>query len=402
MSSKGTKKQKLAKGYAAKPGYTLQQESKLRTVSNYYSPTSPSYDATSPSYDATSPSYDATSPSYDSVSLPFDPVNTYSPTSPSYDAMSPVYSPFSPAYDPVSPSLDPTMDTSSPTFSSSSPASPSYTPTSPSYLAPKDLFAAYEGPEKTDQLEKTYKTQNDKTIAEKKIIIPAVEWIQKAMVDNPEGVDLLFSKAFANYSFQWDGAINTYLRSGKAIFDNPDYKKATYEKYKIDRYRDFYGKIPKTSEEALANIVRRISIMDYFFEHNAPKTGPEGKIVWRGKKRDYYSKKGDLFSKSKKGIMLENGYMSTSENIKTAVRFADFDCCVYRIKIDPGIPYVEMKRFSAFEHEEEILLPHHLKIIRSRKISHERVLRPGLIKTEILNMKVIHIRVSKSDESRFT
>lgn len=396
MSSKGTKKQKLAKGYAAKPGYTSLQESKLRTVSDYYSPTSPTYSPTSPSYDATSPTYSPTSPSYDSVGLPFDPVDTYSPTSPSYsptspsyDAMSPSYSPFSPAYDPVSPSLDPAMNTYSPT-------SPSYSPTSPTYLAPKDLFAAYAEPEKTDKIQK------DKTIAEKKIIIPAVEWIPKAFKDDPEGVDLLFSKAFANYSFQWDGAINLYLRNGQAIFDNPDYKKATYEKYKIDRYRDFYGKIPKTSEEALANIVKRISIMDYFFQHNAPRTGPEGKIVWRGKKRDYYSKKTDLFSKSKKGIMLENGYMSTSENIKTAVRFADFDCCVYRIKIDPGIPYVEMKRFSAFEHEEEILLPHHLKIVRSRKISHERVLRPGLIKTEILNMKVIHIRVSKSDECRFT
>lgn len=80
-------------------------------------------------------------------------------------------------------------------------------------------------------------------------------------------------------------------------------------------------------------------------------------VVFRGVKTRVNLQVGESF-------LLKN-YTSTSTNLGVAQRFTSDSkkinaCCLYRLHLSKGIPYIDMKPFSKVKTEDEILLPRNL------------------------------------------
>ena len=80
-------------------------------------------------------------------------------------------------------------------------------------------------------------------------------------------------------------------------------------------------------------------------------------FVYRGVKTRVNLQVGESF-------LLKN-YTSTSTNLGVARRFTSDSkknnaCCLYRLHLSKGIPYIDMKPFSKVKTEDEILLPRNL------------------------------------------
>ena len=154
----------------------------------------------------------------------------------------------------------------------------------------------------------------------------------------------LIRKALYNYSWQWDGAINGYLRGGEDYWNS-----AIFIKY-MDMKR--YG---NTKEESIKNIKNRIESIDKCFMEYAPRNQSDKKLYYRGMKNGYgFSGKGDE-------VIVRN-FTSVSDNIGVAFRFFDRlkRCCIHEITIDKGIPLINMVTTTKFKSEREILLPRDL------------------------------------------
>jgi len=154
----------------------------------------------------------------------------------------------------------------------------------------------------------------------------------------------LISKALTNYSWQWDGAINGYLRAGEDYWNS-----AIFIKY-MDMKR--YG---NTKAESIKNIKAKIESIDKCFMEYAPRNQNDTKLYYRGMKNGYgFSGKGDE-------VIVRN-FGSVSENIAVAYRFSNkvARCCIHELTIDKGIPLINMVTTTKFKGEKEILLPRDL------------------------------------------
>ena len=154
----------------------------------------------------------------------------------------------------------------------------------------------------------------------------------------------LISKALTNYSWQWDGAINGYLRTGEDYWNS-----AIFIKY-MDMKR--YG---NTKAESIKNIKAKIESIDKCFMEYAPRNQNDTKLYYRGMKNGYgFSGKGDE-------VIVRN-FGSVSENIAVAYRFSNkvARCCIHELTIDKGIPLINMVTTTKFKGEKEILLPRDL------------------------------------------
>jgi hypothetical protein len=139
-----------------------------------------------------------------------------------------------------------------------------------------------------------------------------------------------------------------FLRSNKKykqLYDEMD-KEGIYE---IDK------KIEKLNE-----LLRNINIIDNIMINKAPVI-KQDTIVYRGTKN---AKKDDPY------LGINKGYISTSKTLdaltKNTWRFLENECCLYKIVLKKGVPYINLSKISYFgeqhsENQEEILLPRGLK-----------------------------------------
>ena len=240
--------------------------------------------------------------------------------------------------------------------------------------------------------------------------------IERQLQKNYPSYEKLQIESLRDYSFKWFKPINMFLRKGEDGF-NSHYRINPTERRPptgIDNFKNFISfevdgmsTRPTTIPEAIKNVEMRIEQIDSAFLNAAPRTKEE-MIVWRGKKGDYYDVSHSIHRGSPSKRNIDTGYISTSKDIETALKFINDDkkdksykktkkhCCLYRMHIMKGIPYIDMTNLSKYKkYESEILLPRNLTITtienddESKKISEE------------LGVKVIDIKVEKSTENKF-
>uniref|UniRef100_A0A6C0DXY6 Uncharacterized protein n=1 Tax=viral metagenome TaxID=1070528 RepID=A0A6C0DXY6_9ZZZZ len=164
----------------------------------------------------------------------------------------------------------------------------------------------------------------------------------------------LLAKALLDYSYKWDGPINSYLRLGLPYFLTPIFN----DTYKV------YG---ATKKEALFAIFSKIKDLDRAFLEAAPRHEDSAKIYYRGMKQPF-----ENFTKEGDSITVQN-FMSITTNFKVAVGFSGIGkagyskCCIYKIWISNGVPYVNMVNTTKYKHENETLLPRNLKLTFIKK-----------------------------------
>lgn len=228
-------------------------------------------------------------------------------------------------------------------------------------------------------------------------------------IDYP-GYEKIEIEALRDYSFKWFKPVNILLRNGY------DGLNKYFEENRLGRgitnFKNFLnfellGKLkkPDTIPEAIENVQMRVDYIDSAFLNSAPRSNRE-MIVFRGKRGDYYSESHPLDTVNPDKRNIDTGYISTTEDIAIALRFVNNDkeakeykktkqhCCLYRMHIMEGIPYINMTKLSKYK-ESEILLPRDLKItnIESDNISKELSKKYGV--------KIIDIKVEKNTENQF-
>jgi len=185
----------------------------------------------------------------------------------------------------------------------------------------------------------------------------------------------LISKALYNYSWQWDGPINRYLRLGDAYFES-----AIFIKY-MSRYGN-------NKETAIKNIKDKIEYIDRCFMEFAPRNQNDKKKYYRGMTQGYG------FKGLNDEIIVRN-FTSVSEDINIAFRFYNKmqRCCIHEITIDKGIPYINMVTNTKFKQEKEILIPRDVvfKLVGFRNI---KLAGGG-------NVSVRKIHISKMTKDQF-
>ena len=162
-----------------------------------------------------------------------------------------------------------------------------------------------------------------------------------ANLDTPE-IDIL-----RKYTERHD-LYSVLLRSDKNY-------KSLYDLMDNEEIYDIDDKINK-----LNKLVKNINSIDNIMSNKSPVTN-EDIIVYRGTKND---------ANDEPYLGINKAYISTSKSLnaieKNTWRFLEDDCCLYKITIKKGVPYINLSKISYFgeqhrENQEEILLPRGLK-----------------------------------------
>ena len=157
--------------------------------------------------------------------------------------------------------------------------------------------------------------------------------------------------------------------------------------------------------EIVKAIKNHISNMDNCFMEYAQVTKNNDMIVYRGMKTPYDIKLGESMiirnylsttTTAKPSIL--NGFQNqqyykseTNQKLKPKKLPLDINnCCIYKIQIDKGIPYIDMKFSTNYKNESEILLPRNLLITYIK----------DYISTE-LKMHVRVLTIGKSTKDQF-
>lgn len=173
----------------------------------------------------------------------------------------------------------------------------------------------------------------------------------------------LLSNALFDYSYKWDGPINSYLRLGLPYFLTPIFNQT----YKV------YG---DTKKNACFAILAKVEDLDRAFLEAAPRHEDSEKAYFRGMKQPF-----ENFTKEGDSITVQN-FMSITTNFKVAVGFSGIkkvgqalinNCCVYKIIISNGVPYINMVNTTKYKAENETLLPRNLKLtlIKNATLPHQ-------------------------------
>lgn len=154
------------------------------------------------------------------------------------------------------------------------------------------------------------------------------------------GISYKYQNSLAFYTSHWDNVINGYLREGDNYFNSSYFIKNI----------DLFG---NNKEDAITNIQNHIKLIDAAF-YDAPKT-QSNIILYRGTKR-----KIDDPELETGGI--RPGYISTTDDFTIASGFTSYDdnCCIYKLELDIGIPYIFLDYISQTKGENEFLLPRNL------------------------------------------
>ena len=229
---------------------------------------------------------------------------------------------------------------------------------------------------------------------------------------NYPGYELIQLYSLRDYAFKWFKPINILLRNGY------DGLTAYFEENRLGRgitnFKNFLNmqlpgskvKKPDDIPEAIENVQTRIDYIDSAFLNAAPRTTGKKMIVFRGKKGNYYDVSQSIHTGSPSKRNIDTGYISTTEDIEIALRFVNNDiqdkvykktkqhCCLYRMHIMEGIPYINMTKLSKYK-ESEILLPRDLKITIIESDAE------SIKKSKTHKVKIIDVKVEKSRENQF-
>jgi ADP-ribosyltransferase exoenzyme len=124
----------------------------------------------------------------------------------------------------------------------------------------------------------------------------------------------------------------------------------------MDFEDEFKKKYKYYDEPFCQDKIQRID--DCFLSNSvAPINQDDTMFLYRGVKTSVPLQVGESF-------LLEN-YTSTTTNLGVARRFTSDSkqanaCCLYRLRLSRGIPYIDMRPFSKVKTEDEILLPRNL------------------------------------------
>jgi hypothetical protein len=151
-----------------------------------------------------------------------------------------------------------------------------------------------------------------------------------------------------------------------------------------------YGDTKKT---ALFAILAKIEDLDRAFLEAAPRHEDSEKAYFRGMKQPF-----ENFTKEGDSITVQN-FMSITTNFKVAVGFSGIGkaglakCCVYKILVSNGVPYINMINTTKYKAENETLLPRNLKLTLIKKAT-----LPHQFYGEI---PIIVVRVSLQNNDQF-
>mgnify|MGYP003337105125 CR=1 FL=1 len=155
----------------------------------------------------------------------------------------------------------------------------------------------------------------------------------------------ILSKALLDYSFQWDAPVNLYLRQGESYFETTIFKQ-------------YYRRYGTTLEEAANNIKKKIEDLDRAFVEAATINQNSDAIYFRGMQLPFRQ----LLNIGDTEII--PNFISISTGFHIAIRFSGIPrglkCCLYKLKIAKGVPYIDMINTTKYKHEKEILLPRNL------------------------------------------
>ena len=192
----------------------------------------------------------------------------------------------------------------------------------------------------------------------------------------------ILSKALTNYSYQWDVPINFYLRTGDKYFDTSIFKQ-------------YYRRYGKTIEESIDAIKQKVLDLDRAFLEAAPRNEDNTTVYFRGMQRPFEK----LAVEGDKETITNFISISTSFNI--ALNFSGIlrglNCCLYKLIINKGIPYIDMVSTTKFKKEKEILLPRNL-IFELIKIE---FLEYGINKRKI-PIATIKVHLQNKDQFKLT
>lgn len=155
----------------------------------------------------------------------------------------------------------------------------------------------------------------------------------------------LLSKALYDYSFKWDGPINSYLRFGMTYFTSSIFNQT----YKV------YG---DTKQKASDAIINKITDLDRAFLEAAPRHERPYRTYYRGMKKPF-----DNLINVGDSVTIPN-FISITDNYSVALHFSDIkntNCCLYELSIANGVPYINMINTTKYKNEKETLLPRNLK-----------------------------------------
>jgi hypothetical protein len=132
-------------------------------------------------------------------------------------------------------------------------------------------------------------------------------------------------------------------------------------------FNQTYKAYGDTKKNACFAILAKVEDLDRAFLEAAPRHEDSAKIYYRGMKQPFenFAKEGDT-------ITMPN-FMSITTNFKVAVGFSGIGkvghakCCLYKIWISNGVPYVNMVNTTKYKHENETLLPRNLKLTFIKK-----------------------------------
>ena len=220
-------------------------------------------------------------------------------------------------------------------------------------------------------------------------------------------------ESLQNYSFKWSKPINILLRTGEAALDkfmNAD--KSDRQKIKNLRgFGAFKNDNPvqsTTAEIAIKNVKDRVEQIDSAFLLAAPRTKKE-MILWRGKKGDYYDDSHSIHTGITGERNIEKGYVSSTEDIDIAMNFVDKDtkkskknpknCCLYRVHVMDGIPYIDMSHGLGQYEESELLLPRDLRVTRIANDAESDAISDKY-KIKVIDIRIDKIRADQFDKPR--
>ena len=112
-----------------------------------------------------------------------------------------------------------------------------------------------------------------------------------------------------------------------------------------------------TKKNACFAILAKVEDLDRAFLEAAPRHEDSEKAYFRGMKQPF-----ENFTKEGDSITVQN-FLSITTNFKVAVGFSGIGkvgqakCCVYKILISNGVPYINMVNTTKYKAENEILLP---------------------------------------------
>ena len=242
--------------------------------------------------------------------------------------------------------------------------------------------------------------------------------------------DKVIADALYDYSYQWDSPINNYLRLGDSYFESDTYKgyypryidnklyerEENIDEFIVDyfgliqkknlnsvdfielcksdlyKYKKFYKDLEKENLEiSIKNVKEHITNIDKCFMKYAPRVSNamSKKVFWRGMDRTYEGQ-GGVNSE-----FIVKNFQSISSNMDIANEFSGEECCIFKIRLQTGLPYINMINTTQFKRESEILLPRNIKF----KITKESVYHLDYIKG--IKMKVYDVRASMVNKNQF-